>query len=167
MTSTLDSEKNKNRGGRPLSSIWEDITRGSHVSSGKYQATCKYCNFSWPRGDVSKLEGHLTNHCSEAPVSVVRRYLSKVLEREGKTNKKRKIVGNNQLIMTDYHDSMKIPDARELNSAYELPIREFLSDQLLERELALVNSTVMTVIENGANLTLAFDGWTSPTYRSI
>lgn len=106
MTSTLDSEKNKNRGGRPLSSIWkditrgsssiwEDITRGSHVGSGKYQATCKYCNFSWPRGDVSKLEGHLANHCSEAPASVVRRYLSKVLEREDKTNKKRKIVGNN------------------------------------------------------------------------
>ncbi|PKC00941.1 hypothetical protein RhiirA5_427486 [Rhizophagus irregularis] len=69
--------------------------------------------------------------------------------------------------MTDYHDSTKIPDARELNSAYELPTREFLSDQLLERELALVNSTVATVIENGANLTLAFDGWTSPTHRSI
>jgi hypothetical protein len=112
--------------------------------------------------------------------------LSKVLEREDKTNKKRKIVANNQLTMTDYHDSTKIPDARvtrinralakffvacgilfrivehpffvnlvkELNSAYELPTREFLSDQLLERELALVNSTVTTVIENGANLTL-------------
>jgi len=186
MTSTFDSEKNKNRGGRPLSSIWEDITRGSHVGSGKYQVTCKYCNFSWSRGDVSKLEEHLANHCSEAPASVVRRYLSKVLEREDKTNKKRKIVANNQLTMTDYHDSTKIPDARvtrinhalakffvacsisfrivehpffvnfvkELNSAYELPTREFLSDQLLERELALVNSTVTTVIENGANLTL-------------
>src|SRR3954471_23710020 len=65
MTSTLDSGKNKNRGGRPLNSIWEDITRGSHVGSGKYQATCKYCNFFWSRGDVSKLEEHLANHCSE------------------------------------------------------------------------------------------------------
>src|SRR4051812_801251 len=44
---------------------------------------------------------------------------------------------------------------KELNSAYELLTREFLSDQLFERELALVNSTVMTVIENGANLTLS------------
>ena len=108
------------------------------------------------------------------------------MERKDKTNKKGKIVANNQLTMTDYHDSTKIPDARvtrinraltkffvaygisfriverpffvnfikELNSAYELPIREFLSDQLLERELALVNSTVTTVIENGVNLTL-------------
>src|SRR3954447_19228760 len=97
MTSILDSEKNKNRGGRPLNPILEDITRGSHVDSGKYQATCKYCNFSWSREDVSKLEEHLANHCSEAPASVIRTYLSKVLEREDKTNKKRKIIANNQL----------------------------------------------------------------------
>src|SRR4051812_19091290 len=43
---------------------------------------------------------------------------------------------------------------KELNSAYELSTREFLSDQLLERELALVNLNITTVIENGANLTL-------------
>jgi hypothetical protein len=43
---------------------------------------------------------------------------------------------------------------KELNSAYELPTREFLSDQLLERELATVNKTVTSIIENGANLTL-------------
>jgi hypothetical protein len=186
MTSTLNLKKNKYRGGKPLGSIWEDITRGSNVGSGKYQAICKYCSFFWSRGDVSKLEEHLANHYSEAPASVIRRYLSKVLEWEDKANKKRKSVGNNQLIMTDYHDFTKIPDARvmrinralakffvtcgisfqivehlffvnfvkKLNSTYELPTREFLSDQLLERELALVNLTVTTVIENGANLTL-------------
>src|SRR4051794_11049731 len=43
---------------------------------------------------------------------------------------------------------------KELNSAYELPTREFLSDQLLKKELALVNSTIMTIIKNRANLTL-------------
>jgi hypothetical protein len=43
---------------------------------------------------------------------------------------------------------------KELNSTYELPTREFLSNQLLERELAVVNSSVISVIENGANLTL-------------
>ncbi|PKB92262.1 hypothetical protein RhiirA5_445347 [Rhizophagus irregularis] len=86
MTSTLDLGKIKNKGGRPPSSIWEDITRGNHE--------------------------HLANHCSEAPALTVRKYLTKVLEREDKINKKRKIVGNNQLTMTDYHDSTKIPDAR-------------------------------------------------------
>ncbi|GBC53987.2 zinc finger BED domain-containing protein 1-like [Rhizophagus irregularis DAOM 181602=DAOM 197198] len=55
---------------------------------------------------------HLANYCSEAPALTVRKYLTKVLEREDKINKKRKIVGNNQLTMTDYHDSTKIPDAR-------------------------------------------------------
>ena len=186
MTSILDSEKNKNKGGRPPSSIWDNITKGQHVGSGKYHATCKYCNSSWARGDVSKLEEHLANHCSEAPAPIVRKYLAKVLEREDKANKKRKLVDNNQLTMTDYHDSTNIPNSRvtrinhalakffvacgisfrvvehpffvnfvkELNFAYELPTREFLSNQLLERELAAVNSSVTSVIENGANLTL-------------
>ena len=118
-------------------------------------------------------------------MSVVRKYLTKVLEREDKANKKRRVAGN-QLTMTDYHDSTNIPNARitrinralakffvacgisfrvvkhpffinfikELNAAYELPTREFLSDQLLERELATVNKAVTSIIENGANLTL-------------
>src|SRR5215470_1128764 len=185
MSSISNSEKNK-KGGRPLNSVWEDITKGDSVGFGKFQATCKYCNFFWSRGDISKLEEHLTNHCSEAPASVVRNYLSKVLEREDKVSKKRKLIGNNQLTMTNYHDSTKISNARitrinralakffvacgisfrivehpffvnfvkELNSAYELPTREYLSDQLLERELSLVNSNVTAIIEKGNNLTL-------------
>ena len=90
------------------------------------------------------------------------------------------------MIMTDFHDSTKIPDARitrinraltkffvaygisfqvikhpffinfikELNTGYEPPTSEYLSDQLLERELAMVNSYVKSVIENESNLTL-------------
>lgn len=185
MTDILNSERDKNKG-RPLSSVWDEITRGNHVGSGKYQATCNYCNTTWSRGDVSKLEEHLANHCSEAPASIVRKYLNKVLEREDKVSKKRKIVGNNQLTITDYHDSTRMPNARvtrinraiakffvacgilfqiiknpffinfvkELNSAYELPTREYLSNQLLERELAMVNSSVTAIIEKGTNFTL-------------
>jgi uncharacterized membrane protein len=43
---------------------------------------------------------------------------------------------------------------KELNSAYELPTREYLSNQLLERELAMVNSSVTAIIEKGTNFTL-------------
>ena len=185
MTNILNSERDKNKG-RPLSSVWDEITRGNHVGLGKYQATCNYCNTTWSRGDVSKLEEHLANYCSEAPASIVRKYLNKVLEREDKVSKKRKIVGNNQLTITDYHDSTRMPSARvtrinraiakffvacgisfqiiknpffinfvkELNSAYELPTREYLSNQLLERELAMVNSSVTAIIEKGTNFTL-------------
>ena len=101
MVSTSDLGKNKRKAERPLSSIWEDITKGDHVDLGKYQATCKYCNFSWPWGDVSKLKKHFANHCSEAPVSTVRKYLTKVLEHEDKASKKRR-VNDNQLTITDY-----------------------------------------------------------------
>ncbi|CAB4437160.1 unnamed protein product [Rhizophagus irregularis] len=104
---------------------------------------------------VSKLEEHLANHCSEALGPIVRKYLEKILECEDKANKKRKHE-NNQMIMTDFHDSTKIPDVRitrinraltkffvacELNAEYEPPIREYLSDQLLERELAMISPT--------------------------
>ena len=43
---------------------------------------------------------------------------------------------------------------KELNVAYELLTQEYLSNQLLECELAMVNSNVNSVIENGNNLTL-------------
>ncbi|GBB98980.1 hypothetical protein RclHR1_33860001 [Rhizophagus clarus] len=47
MTSTLDLEKNKNKGSRPSSSTWENAIKGNPVGSRKYYVTCKYCNFLW------------------------------------------------------------------------------------------------------------------------
>ena len=43
---------------------------------------------------------------------------------------------------------------KELNAGYDLPTREFLTNQLLERELALVNSKIKFEIEKENNLTL-------------
>lgn len=186
MTTSLNQEKNsKNKGGRPVSSVWEDFTRETQVAPGKYKAVCKYCNITWTRGELTKLEEHLANHCPEAPGDVVRKYLTKVLEREDKTSRKRKI-NDNQSTMNDFHDSNKISNARvtrinraltkfviacgisfrvvehpffinfvkELNAAYDPPTREYLADNLLERELATVNSHLNSIIETESNLTL-------------
>ncbi|GBC23186.2 ribonuclease H-like domain-containing protein [Rhizophagus irregularis DAOM 181602=DAOM 197198] len=62
--------KKKNRGGQPPNSIWEDINKGEAVSSGKFAASCKYY----------------------APAAVIRRYMTKVMERQdkSKSSKKRK-----------------------------------------------------------------------------
>jgi hypothetical protein len=43
---------------------------------------------------------------------------------------------------------------KELNARYDPPTREYLSDHLLERKLAMVNSSVNSIIENENNLTL-------------
>ena len=176
----------KNKGGRPANPIWDDIIKGVSVGFGKFQATCKFCKETWTRGEVSKLEEHLANHCSEAPGSIVRKYLARLLEREDKGSKKRKFVESDQTNMKNFLDSTKIPDSRitrinralakffiacgisfrvvehpffinfvkELNAGYDLPTREYLSDHLLERELATVNSNANNVIENENNLTL-------------
>jgi hypothetical protein len=194
----IDLTQKKHKGGRPPSSIWEDINKGKSVGTGKFAASCKYCDNTWPRGDVARLEEHLSNHCSGAPAAIVRKYMGKVLERQDKPSKKRKLEEGQQSIR-NYHDSTELPDSRitrinralvkffiacgvsfrivehpffinfvkELNAGYDPPSREGLAGQLLERELALVNSKVNSEIEKENNLTLAFDGWTSGTHRSI
>ena len=80
----------KNKGGRPPNSIWEDINKGEAVGSGKFAASCKYCKNTWSRGEVSKLEKHLSNHCPDAPAAVVRRYMTKVMERQDKSKSSKK-----------------------------------------------------------------------------
>ncbi|HEY9399093.1 MAG TPA: DUF domain-containing protein [Nitrososphaeraceae archaeon] len=196
----LTQKTQKNKGGRPSNSIWEDINKGKSIGSGKFAASCKYCDNTWPRGEVFKLEEHLSNHCSGAPAAVVRKYMAKVVERQDKKPlKKRKHSEDGQQSIRSYHDSTEIPDSRitrinralvkffiacrmsfrivehpffinfvkELNARYDPPSRECLAGQLLERELALVNSKVNSEIEQENSLTLAFDGWTSGTHRSI
>lgn len=176
----------KNKGGRPLNSVWEDIQQGESVGSGKFSASCKFCNSTWTRGEISKLEEHLSNYCKHAPAAVVRKYMTKVMERQDKPSKKRKLSESGQQCIDEFHDYTDIPESRitrinralikffvacgisfrivehpffinfvkELNAGYELPTREFLAGQLLERELAQINSKVKSEIEKENNLTL-------------
>ena len=74
----------KTKRGRPLGTIWEDINQGQSVALGKFSASCKYCEEAWNREEVSKLEEHLSNHCKGASANVVRKYMTKVLERQDK-----------------------------------------------------------------------------------
>ena len=176
----------KNKGGRPLNSIWEDINKGASVGSGKFAASCKYCDTTWNRGDVQKLEEHLSNHCQHAPASIVRKYMTKVMERQDKLPSKKRKLEREQQSMDDYHDSTELCESRitrinqalvkffiacgisfriveypffinltkELNAGYDPPTREYLSGQLLERELAQVNSNIKLEIEKRTHLTL-------------
>ena len=181
-----ESFNKKNKSGRPLNGIWKDIDKGNPVGSGKFSASCKYCKKSWMREKISKLEQHLSNHCQEASGNVIRKYMYKVMEREDKPAKKRKLSKSGQQIMDQYHDSTQLPESKitrinralikffvacgisfriveypffinllkELNSGYDPPTREVLSDQFLEREVAQVNSKIMSEIDKKTNLTL-------------
>jgi hypothetical protein len=176
----------KNRGGRPLNSIWEDIEQGEGIGSGKFSASCKFCSCEWKRGEISRLEEHLANHCEKAPPEIIRKYMTKIMERQDKANKKRKINESGQQNIDEYHDYAEIPSSRitrincalikffvacgisfrivehpffvnfikELNGGYEPPTREVLAGQLLERELAHVNSKIRSEINKENNLTL-------------
>ncbi|CAB4444999.1 unnamed protein product [Rhizophagus irregularis] len=171
----------KNRGGRPPNSIWEDINKGEAVGSGKFAASCKYCKNTWSRGEVSKLEEHLSNHCPDAPAAVVRRYMTKVMERQdkSKSSKKRKY-SEGQSNMDDYHDSTELNEQRctRINRAlvkffiacgiaFRVVEHPFFINFIKELNAAQVNFKVNSELEKETNLTLAFDGWTSGTHRSI
>src|SRR5271168_4158660 len=54
LTDLTQKTQKKNKGGTPSSSIWKDINKGKSIGSGKFAASCKYCNNTWPREDVSK-----------------------------------------------------------------------------------------------------------------
>ena len=92
-------DKQKNKGGRPLGSIWEDINKEVSVGSDKYSTSCKYCETTWKRGDISKLEEHLANHCQEAPATLVRKYMTKILERQDRPAKKESFQMVNKVLM--------------------------------------------------------------------
>jgi hypothetical protein len=75
---------------------------------------CKYCEKTWTRREISRLEEHLSNHCEGAPVNIVRKYMSKVLDRQDKSNKKRKSSNDDsqQTNLHNYHDSTALPESR-------------------------------------------------------
>ena len=102
----------KHKGGRPLGEVWEDINQGQAVAPGKFSASCKYCEKIWKRGEISKLEEHLSNHCQKAPPDIVRKYMTKILERQDKASKKRKLSSSGQQTIDNYHDSCDLPQSR-------------------------------------------------------
>ncbi|GBC53617.1 ribonuclease H-like domain-containing protein [Rhizophagus irregularis DAOM 181602=DAOM 197198] len=55
----------------------------------------------------------------------------------------------------------------EIRPGYEPPTDELLSGRLLSEETSRINKKVDVIIKNSSNLTLALDGWTSPTGTSI
>src|SRR6185436_4125441 len=73
-TSSNTEGKCKGKGGRPQNEIWTYFTQGDRDLEGHASATCNYCQHKYTRGNVVILQGHIANHCMEAPISLVRKY---------------------------------------------------------------------------------------------
>jgi hypothetical protein len=56
---------------------------------------------------------------------------------------------------------------KALCTGYNPPSRRKLATELLEKEVIRINLKIEKVLNNTLNLTLAIDGWTSPTGRSF
>ena len=55
------------RAGRPKNEVWEHYQQSNNDGEGHASATCNYCSVKFSRGEVTILQGHLANHCIEAP----------------------------------------------------------------------------------------------------
>ena len=100
----LEMTTNKVKGkGRPQNEVWDHYTQSKHDSEGHASATCNFCEQKFSRGNVTTLQGHIANHCLNAPSLLIRKYQNMFEEKANKTNnKKRK---NNQTSLHNYHDT--------------------------------------------------------------
>jgi BED zinc finger len=185
-SSNNNNNKGKGKGGRRQDEVWIHFAQSERDSQGHATATCNYCQVKYMRGEISILQGHIANHCTEAPISLVRKYQTALEENQTKHNKKRK-VPQGQRYLDEYHDvARSLPQGRvdridralikffvccgvlfrvvespffidllkELNSAYNLPSQDILSNRLLESELGYVNSKVSKELDSTNNLTI-------------
>ena len=63
----MTTNKGKGKGGRPQNEVWEHYTQSERDSEGYANATCNFCEQKFSRGDVTILQGHIANHCLNAP----------------------------------------------------------------------------------------------------
>lgn len=178
--------KGKGKGGRRQDEVWVHFTQSERDSQGHASAICNFCQFKYTRGEISSLQGHLANHCMEAPIILVRKYQALLEDNQTKHDKRRK-GPEGQIYLDEYHDTARpLPQGRvdrinralikffvccgvpfrvvespffndllkELNSAYNLPSRDVLTNRLLESELGYVNSRVSKELDSMDNLTI-------------
>src|SRR6266511_4669497 len=72
--SSIEINKEVNKGGPPFSDIWDYMTKGAKQSKGHYSATCNYCKNFWKHGKPFILRGHLANICKKCSNSVTMYY---------------------------------------------------------------------------------------------
>ena len=108
----------KNKGGRPISKIWDYFIKGDQSNNkGYYSATCSFCDFIWNVGKPSKLKRHLAYQCkqvdSDTRINILMSLTKEAIDSDDdddtaststtKTNKKRKASDSSSQTNLDEH----------------------------------------------------------------
>jgi hypothetical protein len=172
----------KKERGRPKDNVWDHYEQGERNSQGHASATCKYCSMKYNRGEMTILKTHLANHCKEAPGSVIRVFQNNFEEKAKKKRKignqstldeyhdmdQPLPQGKKDRIdkaLTRFFVCCGVPFRivespffidflQEVNSAYDPPSRDILTNRLLEEELGYVNNKISKELEVSRDLTL-------------
>ncbi|CAG8817520.1 27960_t:CDS:2, partial [Gigaspora margarita] len=166
-TSTTNTSNSLSSTNSQSSTNTSNSQRGTQKSNGHYKATYYYCNMSWSRGKLAKLEAHLANKCDHCPNDISQYWREKLAEKPQiiSENQKSSVVDQfDQKILKGWimvgipFDVIENPFIQDmfkaLQLAYNLPSRSILSDRLLNEELARVNKAIDNDLDKADHLTL-------------
>ena len=98
----FDTEKKQT--GRKPKEVWNFFISIGEKKDGHQGCKCMYCQWSQTRGEPNIMETHLAINCYKAPGDVKEKFLFLVKTRDAvvSNNKKRKVGGGNQQLITKY-----------------------------------------------------------------
>ncbi|GES88694.1 ribonuclease H-like domain-containing protein [Rhizophagus clarus] len=140
----------------PKNLVWKHYQQGKEMSTGYWQAICKYCNAHWGKEVIYKMENYLVSHCLQVPHDILRYYINLVEEKdnEPEIEKKRKLNSGIQSKITNSFKKSQIDDpAQEKNITHAL--------------LTKINKKIHEELLHKDNLTLVLDRWSSAKNRSL
>ena len=94
-TNSFNNEQTSNvkKMGRPTDKVWDYFLKGNSVSKGHWQATCKFCGFSFKKGCILDMQEHLGIHCDKVTKKVGDYYSVLVALRDGGNGEPTQAVG--------------------------------------------------------------------------
>lgn len=106
----------KKQAGRKPKEVWNFFIPTSEKKDGHQGCKCMYCQWSQTRGEPNIMEIHLAINCYKVPNDIKEKFLYLVKTRDEaviSNNKKRKVGGGTQQLITKYEESDTIEPLKQ------------------------------------------------------
>lgn len=179
VTVNLENTHTKHAGGRPKDAVWVYFEHNATKFPGHFDAKCNFCSRYWKMGVVKKLQVHLARECNDIDNDTKHKYMLIVAKRDGlldDTNIMEIIESDKDNLSTEQiaiidrsvlkafvmcgipfrviENPYFVNLLKNLNSNYEIPSRERLSNNLLDEEAIRIEIKIKNSLEKAKNLTL-------------
>ncbi|CAJ0637179.1 14318_t:CDS:2 [Entrophospora sp. SA101] len=127
----------KKRSGRPREEVWEYFEEKGERIKGHCGGVCKFCGWEKRLAQPNDMREHLAFYCKEVPYETRKHYLE--------------VIKNYSI----------------LNMANRAIVKFFACCGIPFHILAFITGEINDMLNVETNLTLALDGWTSPSGQSL